>query len=89
MIAYELLMRQTPRESTINKMVTDKNVLFHWDLIMHDFDNPVSNMLLHYTVVYCERILYHQQIVWGVQKCYYEREKGICKELNLITINFI
>ena len=24
MIAYELLMRQTPRESTINKMVTDK-----------------------------------------------------------------
>ena len=60
MIAYELLMRQTPKESTINEMV---NVLFHWNLIMHDFDTPVSNMLLHYIVVYCERILYHQQIV--------------------------
>ena len=60
MIAYKLLMRQTPRESTINEMV---NVLFHWDLIMHDFDTPVSNTLLHYIVVYCERILYHQQIV--------------------------
>ena len=44
MIAYELLMRQTPKESTINEMV---NVLFHWDLIMHDFDTPVSNTLLH------------------------------------------
>ena len=63
MIAYELLMRQTPRESTINKMVTDKNVLFHLDLIKYDFDTPVSNTLLHYIVVYCERILYHQQIV--------------------------
>ena len=62
MIAYELLMRQTPKESTINEMV---NVLFHWpwDLIIHDFDTPVSNMLLHYIVVYCEWILYHQQIV--------------------------
>ena len=40
MIAYELLMRQTPKESTINEMV---NVLFHWDLIMHDFDTPASN----------------------------------------------
>ena len=63
MIVYELLMRQTPRESTINKMITDKNVLFHWNLIVHDFDTPVSNTLLHYIVVYCERILYHQQIV--------------------------
>ena len=38
MIAYELLMKQT-----LNKMVTDKTVLFHWDLIMHDFDTPVYN----------------------------------------------
>ena len=38
---------------------------------MHDFDTPVSNTLLHYIVVYCERILYHQQIVW-VQKSYLE-----------------
>ena len=60
MIAYELIMRQKPRESTINEMV---NVLFHWDLIMHDFDTPVSKTLLHYIVVYCERILCHQQIV--------------------------
>ena len=59
MIAYELLMRQTPKEYN-NEMV---NVLFHWDLIMHDFDTPESNTLLHYIVVYCERILYHQQIV--------------------------
>ena len=57
-------MRQTPKESTINEMVTDNKCLFHWDLIMHDFvDTPVSNTLLHYIVVYCERILYHQQIV--------------------------
>ena len=68
MIAYELQMRQTPRESTINKMVTDKNVLFHWDLIMYDFDTPVSNTLLHYIVVNCERILYHQQIVFKEYK---------------------
>ena len=28
MIAYELLMRQTPRESTTNEMVTDKMFCF-------------------------------------------------------------
>ena len=32
MIAYELLMKQTPREHAINEIVTDKNVLFYWDL---------------------------------------------------------
>ena len=57
---------------------------------MHDFDTPVSNTLLHYIVVYCERILYLQLIVCGVQKSYLEyceREKGLCKELYLISIN--
>ena len=36
-------MTQTPRESTTNEMVTDKSVLLHWDLIMHNFDTPVSD----------------------------------------------
>ena len=27
-------------------MVADENILFHWDLIMHDFDTSVSNTVL-------------------------------------------
>ena len=43
MIVYEQLLKQTPRESGINEMVIDKNVLFYCDLIVHDFDIPISN----------------------------------------------
>ena len=46
MTAYELLMEEVPKESAISETVTDKNVLFHWDLIMHDFDTSISNTLL-------------------------------------------
>ena len=65
MIAYELLMEEMPKESAISETVTDKNVLFHWDLIMHDFDTSISITLLQDVVtfmVYYERILFHQQI---------------------------
>ena len=39
-------MKETPKESAINEIATYENVLFHWDLIMHDFDTSVSNMIL-------------------------------------------
>ena len=42
MIAYELLMKETTRESAINEM---EQMLFHWYLIMHDFD---ALFLIHY-----------------------------------------
>ena len=69
----ELFMKEKPKESVINEIITDGNVLFQWNLIMHDIDIPVSNTLLQdiitlwftVTLSLCERILYHQQIVWG------------------------
>ena len=64
-------MKEKPKESAINEIITDEIVLFQWDLIMHDIDIPVSNTLLQdiitlwftVTLSLCERILYHQQIV--------------------------
>ena len=64
-------MKEKPKESAINEIITDGNVLFQWNLIMHDIDIPVSNTLLQdiitlwFTVTLSlrERILYHQQIV--------------------------
>ena len=43
-------MKEKPKESVINEIITDEIVLFQWDLIMHDIDIPVSNtyrILLH------------------------------------------
>lgn len=46
LIAYNLLLKERSKECAIHKMVTNENVLFHWDLVMFDFDASVSNSLL-------------------------------------------
>ena len=45
-LACELLIKETTKECVVNKMVTNENLLFHWDLVMYDFDTSVSDTLL-------------------------------------------
>jgi len=46
LISYDLLIKGTTKECAIDEMITNDNVLFHWDLVMFDFDTSVSNTLL-------------------------------------------
>ena len=47
LITYGLLQKRATKAEVISQVVTDDNVLFYWDFVMHDFANEVSTALLH------------------------------------------
>ena len=46
LITYELLQKGATKTEVISQAVTDDNVLFYWDFVMHEFASEVSTALL-------------------------------------------
>ena len=47
LITYELLQKGATKMKVMSQVVTDDNVLFYWDFVMHEFASSVSTALLH------------------------------------------